>query len=421
MATKTYVAKQVRQYETHALTVTAVAVGGKIGLTINSKNVSYTCVTGDTTATAASGLVAAIRAAVDQEFQQFSISTDGTVANQINITESEAGVYLTPDGNTALTVTSSGGATITAAVAQPGLSPADASDVLNWSGAALPANSGDDWVFEDAPFPAWYQLSALSGKAAASLTVKSTFGGNGIGLPKYNQSGGYLEYLGGRLTLVSCATMDLNVPSGAGYESYRFDVGGTVACNLWVKGDGNGTVGSEAVDWLGTNAANTVEVDGGSLKVAMYVGEVATINTLNIVAGAVSLGSGVTVTTIKAKDSALALNCAAATLEQDQDQGTAQTTVKGTGTLGTLEIKRGSVFHNGTGTITTLVVGPGATIDFSGTKEPITITNVVQIHVGGTLWDPWGRVTMTAGYQPVECTHADIVVNNGKNRTYTYV
>lgn len=416
MATKTYVAGEVRQVEVQKGTVTAVAAAGVVKLTVNGKVVSYVCTAADTVDTAAAALVANIRAAVDGEFKEFAVAIDGTVTSQINVTGNDAGTFVSIDGNTALSFAGTGGATMTSAVVTRGLSPEDASDVLNWSGSALPANAGDDWVFEDAKFPARYMLSALSAKAATSITVYDRFEGNGVGLQKFSVTGGYLEFRGGRLAVTGCPLLTVNLPAGAAREAYRFDVGSGTACALAITGDGNGQVGQEAVDWIGTNAGNTAEVDGGSLKVASYVGEVATLSTLALNNAACTLGSGVTMGTIQNESSQLDLSCAVTTFGQNGDG--AATVVRGTGTITTMTIDGGSVFHNGTGTITTLNVGPGATIDFSGSKLPITITNKVNLYEGATFWDPYGRVTLTAGYQTVRTDQSKCTINNGTNRNY---
>lgn len=416
MATETYVGGQVLQTEIQKATVTAVAAAGTLKVTINGKVITYVCTAADTVATAAANLVSLLRAAQDQEFQQFSAATDSTTPAQINFTENTPGVFLSVDGNTAITVAGAGGSTITSAVVQRGLSPADAGDVLNWSLGALPSN-GNDWVFEDAHSPALYRLSALSAKTPASLTVRNTYAGAGVGLPKFNAAGNYLEYRGGRLALSSCAIMTIGQPSGSTPEAFRFDVGSSTACALVVTGDGTGQVGQEVVDWIGTNAGNTAEVDGGSLKIASYVGEVATVATLKLNNAACRVGSGTTLTTVKSSSSILDLSAGCTTLTQDGDSS--QSAIRLAAAITTLEVQAGSCFHNGTGTIGTLTVGPGATIDFSGSKAPITITNKVNLHKGSTFWDPNGRVTLTAGWTTVECSASDVVTNFGPGRSYT--
>lgn len=419
MATKRYLGIEVRRTEKHQLSVTAVAVGVPIGITINSKTVQYIPVTGDTTTTAAANLVAAIRDAVDAEFKQFNVSVNSTTATKIDIVMNEPGVFLTADGNTALTVVSGGGSTITDTVTQAGKSPADGADTVNWSGGALPANSGDDWYFEDAPFPMWYNTTtAFTGKSATSITVRPTFSGNGIGLPKFTQDG-YQEYRGDRLVLTACTTLRVELPAGAGFEAYRFNTGTTAACALTVIGQGDGTVGQEAVEWIGGFAGTVVEVLGGSLRIAPYVGDVATVPILKVVNGAVTLGAGVTLTTATIEDSGVDMRCNCTTMTIDGQAGSSQVAVRNTAAFTTLTIQTGTVLHNSSGTIGTLEVGPGATVDFSGSADPMTITNKVKLHKGATFWDPNGRVTLTAGWTTVQCAASDVTFNAGVDRSYS--
>ena len=417
MATKTYLAAQVRRTEKHSITVTAVAVGGIIGITINSKTVQYICVTGDTTATAAAGLALALRSAVDAEFQRFTAQIDGTTDTQINIEANVPGDFLSADGATAFTEVESGGATITAAVVQAAKSPYDAADTVNWSGGALPANSGDTVYFQDAPFGALYRAStAFTGKTFDALYVRPQFSGAGIGLPKFAPSG-YAEYLGGRLILTGCTVLDVEIPDQAGFEAFRFNVG-AAANSTVIRGQANGVVGQEVVEWIGTHASATVEVYGGSIRIAPYIGDVATVSSLKMVNGVATVGSGVTLTTLDMEDSQadIRANFTTGTLK---GTGSSQVVLRDSVAVTTLTITSGTVFHNSAGNITTLTIGPGSTIDFSGSDKPITITNQVQLHRGATFWDPNGRVTLSAGWTTVQCNAADVTTNFGAGRSYT--
>lgn len=416
MANVRFVARQVRRIERQKATVTAVAAAGTLDVTVNSKIIRYVCTASDTTATAASALASLLRNADDSEFKQFNISVDTSVTNQINFDCTDSSRFFSVNGNTAITVAGGGGATITSAVVQAGLSPRDANEVLNWSTGALPAAAGDTLHFEDAPYPAQFDWASLAANSYAGLIVYPTFAGNGIGLPKFAPEG-YEEYRGGRMTSTGIAALTLNLPSGAGFEAYRFNVGAAV-CAVVVNGTGGGSAGQEPVDWVGTHANNTVEVIAAGMRIAPYQGDAATVLTLKAVQGAVVyIGAGTTLGTVQMNGSALDLNCAVTTFTQDGDE--ASTVVRGAGAITTLTIDGGSVFHNGTGTITTCTVGPDATLDFSGSKDPITITNKLLIHKGARVWDPFGRVILPAGYQTVRCTQDECTINFGLDRSYT--
>jgi hypothetical protein len=159
-------------------------------------------------------------------------------------------------------------------------------------------------------------------------------------------------------------------------------------------------------------------VDGGSLKIAGYVGEVSTLSKVKINGGACTLGEGVTVAEVTNQNGGLDMSCAVST-SFTQDGDDANTVIRGAGAIPTLTVEGGKVFHNGTGTITDITVGPDATIDFSGSKAPITVTNKAIFHKGCTVWDPYGRVTWSGGYQTLHCSDNECVLNFGVNRSYT--
>lgn len=414
MATKRYLGNQVRRYEIQSVTITAVGVGDTASVTFNGKAVIYKPITGDTTATVASGLAAALTTAEDGEFRQFNIAIDSTNSSKIVFTETVAGRFMSADGNTALTAAGSGSTTLTVAVEQAGKSPLDGSDTVNWSGGALPGASGDDWYFENAPFGMQYNLAALSGKSADSVRVFKTFGGNKIGLPFFAEEG-YAEYRGGRLALTACTLLDLDLPDAAGFEFYRFNVGSAL-CTANIRGSQLGGVGSEVVDWIGTHASNVITVSGASIRIAPYVGDVATVLTLTLLNSAATIGSGTTLTTANLKNSSAEFRAGCTTLNLDGGS----VTTKGTSAFTTITVDNGGTLNSlSTGTIGTLVLGPGCVADFSALEDALTITNKVLMHTGSSFLDPNGRVTLTAGWNTVKCPTGAVTVNFGTNRDYT--
>jgi hypothetical protein len=416
MATKRFLGAQVRRFEILSITITAVGVGDAVTYTLNGKAIQYVPITGDTVATTAAGLAAAITNAQDAEFRQYTVSIDSTVAAKILLIGTTAGLFISADGNTAPSVAGTGSTTVTSAVEQAAKSPLDGSDTVNWSGGALPANSGDDWYFEDAAFPMQYNLAALSGKSAASLRVLNTFAGSGIGLPKFNANG-YTEYRGGRLALTACTILFLELPDSTAADAFRFDVG-SAQCTADIRGNSLGGVGAEVVDFVGTHASNTMEVVGASVKIAPYVGDLATVATLSLVSSGATVGAGTTLGTLNMQVGSTALVRCAITTATIAD-GSALYTA-GTGGITTANVQEAStIVHNSTGTIGTLILGPDAVADFSQVRDAVTITNTVQLYRGSAFLDPRGRVTLSGGYETIECKAEDCTLQFGPNRTYT--
>ena len=131
MATVVYIANARTVAQVIRYTVTAVAVGSTFTATINTKVVTYTVVTGDTTSTAAAALVALLNAALDPEF---ALATYSVSANIITATAATPGEPFS--GMTGgLTFSAGGGVTINiagAAVNQTGYSVVDTSGNISW-------------------------------------------------------------------------------------------------------------------------------------------------------------------------------------------------------------------------------------------------------------------------------------------------
>jgi hypothetical protein len=385
-ANKNFIANEIRQAEIHTLTIGGTpAAGDTVFLTINSKKITYTLVTGDTTSTTAAALASAIRLSREGEFSQFSLTVASAV---ITITANSPGRPITATGSGSLTVGATGGVTITDALVQSNLGPADANDINNWQGGVLPLTT-DTLFFDNATFPMLYNLSIMSGFSLAAIYVKPTFSGGGIGLPLFAPEG-YREYRGGRLTLTACPILRVELPDAAGAGSFRFDTGST-ASTVFILGSGNPGIGQEQVDWIGSSVSSTVEVLNAGVTIATGYGETASVSEINGTGSAISLGSGVSVTTLNVDSCTVDARCNLPTVNMNNGS---TLTIRDTATMGTVQLDSGTLTHISSGNITTLYLGSGATADFSQSRDPITITNV-DMNEGSVLLDPYKRITFT--------------------------
>ena len=98
-----------------------------------------------------------------------------------------------------------------------------------------------------------------------------------------------------------------------------------------------------------------------------------------------------TVNTISHEDSALDTRCSVPTLNLN---GASTATIRDEATVGTMEIDSGTVNYISSGTITSVNIGSGGTLDLSNGRDPVTITNCT-LNEGSTLLDPYQRVTFT--------------------------
>lgn len=391
MANKNFIANETRQSETHTITVGgSVTTGDTAYLSINSKVVTYIALAGDTTSDVASGLLNAIRQSPEAEFQQFGGQSTGTTDNVITLAAATPGIPITPTGSGSLTIGSTGTISLSQALVQANLSPADGSDVINWQGGVLPA-AADTMYFESATFPMLYNLTGYAGLSFTGLYVRPGFVGAGIGLPEFNPAG-YREYRGGRLIMTACPILNLQLPPNSGVSSFRFSTGAT-ACVVYITGNGNPGLGNEPVDWIGTSGSSTVEVIQSGIVIANGFGEVALVDSIKGVGASVTLGSGVTVNSVNIDSSTVSSRCNIATLIMNNQSSV---TMLDTSTLGTVRIESGRLNFISSGNITSLVIGSGGVADFSGSRDPITIASV-DLNEGGTLLDPYQRCTFTTG------------------------
>lgn len=403
MATITWIGNNSKKYQSATLTVGSATVGHTFITTMNGKAITYTAVTGDTTTTIATAIVAALNATQDGEFQRVSWTSSSAVVTAVANTVGEP-----------FTVSVSGTGTYTLAAVQANSSPSDINATANYSGGSLPVNS-DVLIFEGNDIDAkWNLESAISAVTLTGLKVRSTYTGR-IGNDIYNQDGTeFREYRGTTFTCAAATTLELELSDSVSAADFMFNTGSGQTAVV-VRGQDSGEIGSEYIYWRGTHASNTIDMVGGSMAVAVLAGQTATADTIKLNGATLRLGTGVTVSTsVVITDGTLDTrsNIPAITM----NGGTA--TFRDATTITTAIIDSGTLQHNSTGTITTLKLGSGATADFSGINAGVTVTNCTMDE-GSSLNDPLRRVTFTNGIILNRTSLAGVSINVGTHVTVT--
>lgn len=398
--------------QVRAQTLTAYDTATTYTVTIGNKTIS-SAGTGGTVTTTAAALVTLLNASTEPEFSEITWSnSSGTLIG----TADNAGRAFT----FAVTVSGGTGTVGAASNTTANSGPNDAGLAANYDTNALPT-AADDLYIDSTDVSLLYNLDALTAVALTSLTVGQNFTGY-IGLPKINTDGStaYPEYRQDYFQ-IQATTVTIGNGPGTGTGRIKIDNRSGTAATVNVLNTGSpAETGLEAFLWKGTNAANVVNVFKGSVGIAAYPGETATVATLRIgdEGGAndasVRATVGVTLTTVNQYAGTVELNSAATTINLLGGD----LTVRGTGAVTTITIDNGaSLSYTSTGTITTLTVGPSSSVVFDDRAK--TITNKVSLYSGSTFTDDAGILTLSAGFQTVRCRLEDVSLSLGVNRSYT--
>ena len=294
----------------------------------------------------------------------------------------------------------------------------------NWSPSGVPA-SGDS-VYITGPDSDNQDINAGLDQTAtgpegteivlANLTILDNYLGH-IGLAGTS----YLQ--------VSATRCYLNVTSGVfganGSPRCKIDFGANqTACYITGSCVSTKDRGLEPIRLLGTHASNTLLVTGKA-TVGVATTNNAEVSTFaSVTAGAsgglptINLGEGCTLTTVAIGGGTI------------RNRGADVTTVslsggtyisQGSAVHGTVNVRGGTVFYNSDGTLTTAVVGGGATLDFSRDARAKTATNMsmsrgamLNLDNGSPL-----SVTITNGIDFVDCSPTDVQIRTWPNVTVT--
>lgn len=260
--------------------------------------------------------------------------------------------------------------------------PNDWSTAANWSGGAIPANS-DNVYIEDSDVDILYGLDQ-NGVTPTSLNIAMNYTGK-IGLPYTNEdssSGSYIEYRE-RYLKIGAATVNIGRGDGAGSQRINLDLGTTNA-TVNVFNSGSPESGRErAILLQDTNASSVLNIERGSVGVALEAAQTAQLATLRIgyvnskaSDSQVRTGPGLTLATLTMAGGVV--TCGHAITTVNQDDGTL--TLEGTGAVTTLVVTGGTCFYNTTGTLTTGTVAGLGILDFSQDLRSKTVTNAIERH-----------------------------------------
>ncbi len=358
----------VAQVDTVTIALTW-ATNDTVTLTINGKDLVVTIGTLITTAQVATTIQEAwedadftdttatkIPADGGQDFPEHAEITATVSGSVVTLTHDTAGTPFTldtiPDGT-------AGDGSATRATATTATGPNHYDNVDNWSLGAIPAvaadETGDDVYFDNSDVSVLHGLDqSHASNHVPSITVARNYTGQ-WGLPKQN-AGGYVEYRGDYLQL-SATTVTIGRGDGSGSGRLKLDTG-VQQTAITIESMGSSVeFGTEAFLWKGTHVSNTLEVHEGSVGVAIFGGEVATILTLLSGSGTVRCAKGTTLTTVTNESGAVSVY---------------------SNVTGTLLSSAGTVLVGNAAVITTLTVEPNATIDYRA-------GNITTLNLSGTI------------------------------------
>lgn len=343
--------------DTETFTVTITDDDGNTGA------VTYTCANPpDTTTTlVATGFITAWNASTNPLVARFTATQS---SGQVILTADTAGIPAT--FTTGGTGTWSGTGNTTSNVGNNSYNTAQ-----NWSTDAVPVAT-EDVIFDTGTVAVKWGLNQ-SAVAIADFRVmtgcSSQFGQFINGLPHYLR-----------------IDPDLFRYEGSGTLA-MFDIG-SANISPYIKATGSPATGRHTVYIKGSNIA-TVFVDKGNVGIAPLDADTATVATVQVGYSAtqasdsnVTIGSGVTLTTLNQLGGICELKCAATTATVAA--GSTSLTTTGSGAITTLNVYGGSVYLNSTGTITTLNIY-GGTVYLSKNRSARTVTTT-NLYNGATLY-----------------------------------
>ncbi len=349
-------------------------------VTVNGKSCVLTIGATVTTASIATALAAmwngttatgdATRSEVGSNIAEFkeATATIGATTSTVLFTMNTAGIPLIMSAST-----DSGSGTVTLTNPTVASGPNFFNNALNWTTGSVPVST-DTIYYDNSSVPCLYGLDQ-SAVVPAAMYVALSYTGT-IGLPEINQAGGYHEY---RSTYLSLGPVILQIGTGAGNGSGRIKINtGSTVCALTVFASGSPADEKPAIICKGTHASNALVMSGGTLGVALFGAEVATLATVTKNAGDLTTGAGVTLSGALKNDGGTWVANSAIATSLTITNGTV--TLNGTGAVAQLTIDGGTVVYNSTGTLGgATVVGGSGVLDFSGNSVATTITNPVDL------------------------------------------
>lgn len=395
------------------------ATGDTATITLNGKGVTFTCAATQTIAAMVAGLVAAWNASTEPEH------------SEITATDASPNVVLTADtagmpfcgAVTASEVSAAG--TISPSTTTASSGPYDLNVAANWDTGALPANT-NDVVFENTAAPCKYSLSSLPAIVLSSLSYKASDAAD-LGLPRVHSISGVGDYVETRATYLAIAANTTTIGEGSGSATRRCKVnyGNTVSAVTVFATGAKIETGIPAVLLQNLAANSTLTVHKGSVGVALFSGELATITTSKVgyetailSDSEVVYGPGASMTTITQDGGTITVlpNVAASTITTiNQNNGTF--TIQGSVAVTTWTCLGGTIYDQSSGTIGTLNLY--GTYDHRKSMVAKTITTL-NMYKGAKFYDPAGVVTVTSGFKlALGVKWSDVFIDSPPNKTWT--
>jgi hypothetical protein len=413
MSTRTWRPGALAVAQIDTLTVGGtIEAGDLFNVTIGSKTLSHAAVA-TTTAALATELATALAGLTDALFPEFENITFAPSGSTVTCTADDPG---TPFTLTVATTESDGSAadsqTFVRAATTANAGPNNFDGANNWSAATVPVST-DTAVLEDSSVPLLYNLGQ-SAITLAALHIRASFEAE-IGLAEWNPDE-YPEY---RATYLAIGATLLVIGEGEGNGSDRIKIDtGTPQTTITVRKTGTGEDGNPAFLWKGTHASNAMSALAGSVGIAYFGGEVATLASLLVTEADVVAGTGLTLTTAElGGKGSIELRCACTTLTLNEGAG--EVTAVGSGNFTTVKVLGGTFNVRRSCTITNSEIGSNGTLDLSEATGAVTFTNAIQMAKGATLKDPRKLGVYSAGIAPVGCGMDELNVTLGSDRTFT--
>lgn len=383
MADKRWLPRTLDRSQVDTVTIANTwATSDTLTVVINEKELTLTVGTTVTTAGVATALAEMING---EDFTDATHSASETGDNVPEFEEVEAevnGSVVTITGATkgkpftlAASEVTAGSGTATEATALAATSVSHWDNVDNWGGSAIPADA--DVVYIDHSSVSLLYGLEQSAIELAAMYVPMSFTGE-IGLPEVNQDGNYTEY---RTTYLEIGPAILEIGAGEGTGSGRIKINSTSdVCAVTVINTGTSVDDLPAFIWKGTNASNSWVQRAGSAGVALFGGEAATLATVTVDGGELTLGAGVTLSgAIVVNDGVVRIN---SKVDGSLETLGGQVIIEGTADVDQLTVRGGTVFLNTNGTLggATVISGDGV-LDLSQDPRPLTaVSAAIDLH-----------------------------------------
>ncbi|WP_417390212.1 LamG-like jellyroll fold domain-containing protein [Gimesia sp.] len=262
----------------------------------------------------------------------------------------------------------------------------------NWNTNTVP-ETGDTVYISDSNTDILYGLDQ-SAITLAALYIEQTFTG-AIGLPRVNTDGdtSYFEYRDQYLK-IGATLLNIGDKQGDGSERIKINLGSVQTTALITNSGDSPDGNTPAILLLGTHASNTININRGSLGIAYYPTEVATVTTLRqaffdnaLDDTTVYLGAGVTVADIVKSGGVLDINSNTTSFRQ-----TAGTTTIHAGAHTVLNVLAGLLNYNSTGTLAAVNLSGDGVLVFDQDARPKDVTVIDKFTDESEIFDESGSI-----------------------------